>query len=374
MASPSDAKATSPRSPKNEKTASPEPASGPAPLLDAEAATAAGILPASHWADVPEDDNDDDGASTIGSIASSTASLTSTIFQYREHHGRTYHGDIGNAEGWEPNDNRHLDSMDIAHHCFTICTGGKLFLSPLDKKKVQKVVDIGTGTGMWAIDFADEFPHAEVIGTDITPIQPKWVPPNLKFELDDCNQEWTWPENTFDFINMRMLVGVIQDWYAIFREAYRCCKPGAYVESMGSSCHFISDDGSITPDSASALAQWGKIWIEGGKAFGRTFDVYSEDVQRKGMEEAGFVDIEFKDMVIPVGVWHPDKDAAERGWWWKVTLEADLEGYLNYICQSLLGWKPEETNAYCAHVRKEWNDPKNHGYVMARVAWGRKPE
>lgn len=29
-------------------------------------------------------------------------------------------------------------------------------------------------------DFADEHPGAEVIGTDISPIQPKWVPPNLK--------------------------------------------------------------------------------------------------------------------------------------------------------------------------------------------------
>ena len=29
-------------------------------------------------------------------------------------------------------------------------------------------------------DFADEFPDAEVIGTDISPIQPTWIPPNLK--------------------------------------------------------------------------------------------------------------------------------------------------------------------------------------------------
>ncbi|KAK3947672.1 S-adenosyl-L-methionine-dependent methyltransferase [Pseudoneurospora amorphoporcata] len=365
---------SSAQSPQSPKAASPTPAAAPAALLSEEAATAAGILPASHWADQPlhEEHSDDDTASTLGSIASSTASLTSTIIEYRTHHGRTYHGEIGDAEGWEPNDKRHLESMDIAHHCFTICTGGKLFLSPLDKKKVQKVLDVGTGTGMWAIDFADEFPHAEVIGTDITPIQPSWVPPNVKFELDDCNREWTWPENTFDFINLRMLIGVIQDWDAVFREAYRTCKPGGYVESMCASCHFVSDDGSIKPGTA--LAQWGNIWYEGGRAFGRTFEVYNKDIQRKDMEAAGFVDIEFKDMVIPVGVWHPDKDAAERGLWWKMTLEADLEGYLNYICHTLLGWKEEETKVYCAHVRKEWNDPKIHGYVMGRVVWGRKPE
>ena len=29
-------------------------------------------------------------------------------------------------------------------------------------------------------DFADEFPDAQIIGTDISPIQPSWVPANLQ--------------------------------------------------------------------------------------------------------------------------------------------------------------------------------------------------
>jgi len=29
-------------------------------------------------------------------------------------------------------------------------------------------------------DFADEFPNAKVVGTDISPIQPGWLPPNLE--------------------------------------------------------------------------------------------------------------------------------------------------------------------------------------------------
>lgn len=29
-------------------------------------------------------------------------------------------------------------------------------------------------------DFADEYPNCEVIGTDLSPIQPTWIPPNLK--------------------------------------------------------------------------------------------------------------------------------------------------------------------------------------------------
>lgn len=62
--------------------------------------------------------------------------------------------------------------------------------------KEQKVLDIGTGTGLWAMyvlpclasllppltdsDFADEHPEPDIIGTDLSPSQPTWVPPNVK--------------------------------------------------------------------------------------------------------------------------------------------------------------------------------------------------
>jgi methylase of polypeptide subunit release factors len=48
---------------------------------------------------------------------------------------------------------------------------GKLYFAPIESPK--RVLDIGTGTGIWAMDFGDEFPEAEVTGTDISPIQPR---------------------------------------------------------------------------------------------------------------------------------------------------------------------------------------------------------
>jgi hypothetical protein len=54
-----------------------------------------------------------DGDSGFNDLASSTASLSSSILRYRTVLGRTYASDIGQAEGWTPNDEQHIESMDI---------------------------------------------------------------------------------------------------------------------------------------------------------------------------------------------------------------------------------------------------------------------
>lgn len=148
-----------------------------------------------------------------------------------------------------------------------------------------------------------------------------------------------------------MLAGVVEDWYALFHNAFRVCKPGGYVESCGSGMTWLSDDGTATE----AMDQWGKVFREGGRKLGRTFTVYEEDLQHKGMEAAGFVDIEFVGIQCPMGVWHPEKKAAERGLWYKLAAEADIEGkyglqnldaefmltrlvgYLNYVFNLVMG-------------------------------------
>lgn len=57
-----------------------------------------------------------------------------------------------------------------------------------------------------------------------------------------------------------------------------------------------SDDGSVTEKTA--LGQWSKIFIEGGRKAGRTFTVVGEGLQRKGMEAAGFVDVEERNIKV----------------------------------------------------------------------------
>ena len=95
---------------------------------------------------------------------------------------------------------------------------------------------------------------------------------------------------------MRYLVGSIQDWYALFREAYRCTKPGGFLETFDTGSGIVSDDDSVAKNSA--MHEWGKLFAAGGKIIGRSFNIRDDDVQRKGMEAAGFVDIKEENIKV----------------------------------------------------------------------------
>ncbi|KAK0628774.1 S-adenosyl-L-methionine-dependent methyltransferase [Bombardia bombarda] len=354
---------------------SPQPSSpiSPTQAQQIGGGTNVGILPAEHWTTQVHnyDDADADADSTLGSEAgSSTASITSSILAYRTIYGRTYHSERGNALYWALNDERHSEAMDIVHHVITISTDGKLFFAPVSKD-ITKVLDIGTGTGIWAIDFADEFPNTEVIGTDISPIQPSWVPPNVKFEIEDCAGPWTFSARSIDYVHMRWMLGSIPDWDDLFRQAYRTLKPGGWLESLEPSPYMESDDGSIL--DTDAMGQWGKIFVEGGRTIGRPFTVVPDGLQRKAMETAGFVDIHEVNFKTPIGGWPKDPNQKEIGRYAQLASEQDTEGYIMLIANTL-GWRREEILVYVAQLRREIRSGKYHGFYRQKVVWGRKPE
>jgi ubiquinone/menaquinone biosynthesis C-methylase UbiE len=99
--------------------------------------------------------------------------------------------------------------------------GGRLHIAPVENLKPLRILDVGTGTGLWALDMADQYPESEITGVDLSPIQPGWVPSNVQFLVDDVEQEWIFEPESFDYIHLRNLLPGIRNWPRLFQQCYR---------------------------------------------------------------------------------------------------------------------------------------------------------
>lgn len=316
-------------------------------------------------------DVDDDRDSAVGDDnTSSTASVTSSILNYRVENGRTYHA-YKDGKYYMPNDETENNRLDLQHNLFLLTFDNKLGLSPpnLPEFKTGRVLDLGTGTGVWAIDFADEHPETEVIGVDLSPTQPEFIPPNLKFEIDDIDEDWTYSQ-PFDYIHSRMMNVSVKNWPEYLRKIFENLTPGGYAELQDVDVFMRSDDNTLTEDHA--LRKWGILLDKAAQEHGTPF--IETDRFKPLMAEVGFVDVKETPFKWPINRWPKEKRFKELGEWSNLNTDGLLEGLSMALFTRCLGWTAEEVSVFLVDVRKDLNNPKIHAYWSIRSVYGRKPE
>ncbi|TDZ71753.1 Secondary metabolism regulator LAE1 [Colletotrichum sidae] len=296
---------------------------------------------------------------------SSTRSFMERELDYQWENGRRYCGPHYHL----PNDEWEMCRMSLIHRVYLHVFDGKLSTVPLENP--QRVLDVGTGIGEWAIGVADEFPNCEVIGTDISAIAPTSIPMNCFFEVDDAELEWERELDSFDLVHFRHMMAAFEDWNFIYREAFKVIKPGGWIELL----EWDDQQGfkkflSEFPPTSEIHELSRDLTLAGVKA-GRARGV--AHMNPRMLTDAGFTDIKLTEQVIPINV------EASEGKLWLIVCIDGLEAECLRPLTKYMGWDPERVKTACHNVAKEMarlaRDPvKSHGLIVkARVLVGRKP-
>ncbi|KAL2862246.1 class I SAM-dependent methyltransferase [Aspergillus lucknowensis] len=316
------------------------------------------------------DTSDEDSLYDAESVVDSNLSFASSVRDYYYENGRRYHA-YRYGQYPIPNDEEEQDRLAITHHLFKLLTGGDLYRSPLSQQGPPKrILDIGTGTGTWALEMAEEFQDAEIVGTDLSPIQPNFSPPNCTFIIDDAESDWAFTKDeAFDFIHARCMGGGIADWSRLLRQAYNHLKPGGWVEFQEYEARVRSEDG--THVKAPLLLDLSARLEEASSKFGKRMNIAPS--LSGWLEEAGFTNVTADIYKCPVGSWPKSPRLKEIGRVGKVSLIEAIEPYSLALFTRVLGWTYEKAQAYVDNCRQEVMNTSCHAYVLFFYVYAQRP-
>jgi ubiquinone/menaquinone biosynthesis C-methylase UbiE len=108
-----------------------------------------------------------------------------------------------------------------------------------DLEIIHTILDVACGPGGWALSVARDYPHIQITGVDISTRMVNYSRTHAKargfsnahFEVMDVLQPLDFPENSFDLVNSRTLIGFMtpQSWPILLKELTRVCQPGGTV-------------------------------------------------------------------------------------------------------------------------------------------------
>ncbi|RAL14956.1 class I SAM-dependent methyltransferase [Aspergillus homomorphus CBS 101889] len=314
--------------------------------------------------------SDDDSLLDVQSLIDSSFTISSTVRDYCFENGRRYHA-YRNGQYPIPNDEEEQDRLSLMHGLFKAITGGQLHRAPIQlHDQSKRVLDVGTGTGIWALEVAEAYPNAEVIGTDLSPIQPNWVLPNCSFIIDDAESDWAFPpEEAFDYIHGRSLGGSISDWERFLRQAYQHVKPGGWVEIQEFETWIRSDDG--TDQQAVLIHDYQRKLDEASQKFGRRMNIASN--LGEWMQRAGFQNVRDDTYKCPLGGWPKNPHLKEIGRMGKIALFEAIGPYSLALFTRVMDYTYDQAHQYAQDVRQELVHGSFHIYTLFHYVYGQRP-
>ena len=271
---------------------------------------------------------------------------------------------------------------------FSAMMAHRVIHAPLHTKSVERVLDVGCGTGFVTKTLAEQFPKAQAYGIDLSPVpQIRQYPGNVTFFQGNIVTQpptaWTpageksgleAKEGLFDLCYNRLVLVHQVDPVAFTKKEFQLLKPNGYIECCDIAGPILTENDQPYSDQ-----DW-RVRLVGALTAAGRFSHAGEQAGETAAEwlrSSGFVDIRVQEYRLPLGVnamaadvKRDLQDFDER------IIEEDLfDVYVRY-CKSLQrdGVFSEEDSAETLRRAKEclFSDVKKYRRVV--VTTGRKPE
>lgn len=161
-----------------------------------------------------------------------------------------------------PKDMGEINRLDFQHYLLRTGIGGN-FIAPVQHPTA--ILDVGAGSGRWAMEIASLFLSARVIGTDLVPPAVDeaailghgldYRPLNYAFVPGNVLEGLPLPDASFDFVHQRLLITAVPKtrWPHVIWELVRVTRPGGWVE--------LAECGVLEQGGPGSMGLWG-TWIE----------------------------------------------------------------------------------------------------------------
>ncbi|KAJ7119622.1 S-adenosyl-L-methionine-dependent methyltransferase [Mycena epipterygia] len=121
--------------------------------------------------------------------------------------------------------------LDEVHFALREYLDDKICFAPIygTSPGLTRILEIGCGSGVWAIDAATDFPDAEVVAVDLSPLPDIPLPKNINFQIVDVTQNLPFEEETFDVVHARLVLMHVPNGKDVLERAAKLVKPGGWL-------------------------------------------------------------------------------------------------------------------------------------------------
>lgn len=262
-----------------------------------------------------------------------------------------------------PTDLQEINRLDFQHYLLRHAFRGN-YAAPIGNP--GSILDVGTGTGRWAWEMATQFPRAHVVGLDIVPppteaeartSSPASRPPNYQFVQGNVLEGLPFPDGSFDFVHMRLMVLALpaNRWPSVIGELVRVTRVGGWVESVE-----YAGERNGGP-AITQLMRWGTQ----AAALRGIDTAYGTQVGTL-LQAAGLRDVRTQEVDLPLGA-----DGGRVGMMNGVDLLTAMEALASlYITQGIT--TAEEFERTLQAARAEIDSPHYHTISPFYIAYGQR--